>query len=144
MISHLPEDVIANVLSFLSLKEAATTSVLSSQWSHLWKLASNLVFVSRSDADKMAELYGLGREYHEWLDSVLKSHKSFSLKEFTISVVVKESAQCAVTKWHELVNSRRVVRLELNFRLPGGKDGGVLEEILGESRCELKSLKELL
>lgn len=144
MISHLPEGVIVNILSFLPLKEAARTSVLSSQWPDLWKHASNLVFVRKCYADKMAERYGLGHEYREWVDSVLKSHKAFTLKEFTISIVVKELTQCAITKWHKPLNSSRMEMLELNFRLLGGKDGAVLEEMLGEFSCdELKSVKEL-
>lgn len=77
MISPLPEDVIVNILSFLPLNEAARTSVLSSQWPELWKHASNHVFVRKCYADKMAEWYGLGHEYHEWVDSVLKSHKAY-------------------------------------------------------------------
>ncbi|CAN1264263.1 F-box/FBD/LRR-repeat protein At1g13570 [Linum perenne] len=46
-ISELPDDVLDRILTFLPIKEAARTSVLSSNWRYQWRSIPHLVF----DAD---------------------------------------------------------------------------------------------
>ncbi|CAN0908104.1 F-box/FBD/LRR-repeat protein At1g13570 [Linum grandiflorum] len=43
-ISQLPADVISLILSFLPIKEAVRTSILSTQWRHRWRSIPHLVF----------------------------------------------------------------------------------------------------
>ncbi|CAN1826661.1 F-box/FBD/LRR-repeat protein At1g13570 [Linum perenne] len=52
-ISKLPDEILFKILSLLTLHEAATTSVLSSRWIHLWKWA---VTVLDFDGSKLLEL----------------------------------------------------------------------------------------
>ncbi|KAF2616432.1 hypothetical protein F2Q68_00041758 [Brassica cretica] len=42
LVSSLPEEVLCHILSFMSTKEAALTSVLSKRWLSLWTLVPNL------------------------------------------------------------------------------------------------------
>ncbi|BBH06775.1 hypothetical protein Prudu_018511 [Prunus dulcis] len=48
-ISHLPDEILVSILSLLSLKEAAITSLLSKRWQHLWASTDTLDFDSKLD-----------------------------------------------------------------------------------------------
>ncbi|XP_057788551.1 putative F-box/FBD/LRR-repeat protein At4g13965 [Salvia miltiorrhiza] len=107
-ISELPDEIILVILSFLSLRESVTTSVLSSRWSDLWKHTPNL----NLDAKLLTNRY---KKPIEIINSVLQSHKAPSLNEFRISLYVNYLEQRAVAKWLEFVVSRQVERLELDL-----------------------------
>ncbi|CAN1244199.1 Putative FBD-associated F-box protein At5g38570 [Linum perenne] len=82
-ISKLPDEILFKILSLLTLHEAATTSVLSSRWIHLWKSG---VTVLDFDGSKLLELpreFSPPRKkaivvekrlmYINWVNSVIKS-----------------------------------------------------------------------
>ncbi|KAK3170487.1 hypothetical protein Dsin_032658 [Dipteronia sinensis] len=50
-VSRLPNDIIVNIFSRLSLREAARTSIVSSRWRYLWTFTANLVFVAPKTVD---------------------------------------------------------------------------------------------
>jgi hypothetical protein len=51
-ISHLPDDILCRILSFLPIKLAFTTTVLSKRWSPLYKLLTSLSFDDESVLDE--------------------------------------------------------------------------------------------
>ncbi|KAL8517395.1 hypothetical protein ACS0TY_015579 [Phlomoides rotata] len=108
-LSGLPDDVLIDILSSLSLREAARTSVLSSRWTNLWRHSSCLNF----DGDELCN--DERREYIDWVNSVLRSHKAPRLDEFRICFDLDESCWKAVTSWLEFAFARRVQRLELTL-----------------------------
>ncbi|EYU25811.1 hypothetical protein ABFS82_10G078100 [Erythranthe guttata] len=105
-ISQLPDDVLVDILSFLSLKEAARTSVLSSRWINLWKHITCL------DLDTPASLKSFGHKYVNWVNSVIRSNKSPTLKKFRIRFPADGNS---ITQWLEFAFSRHVRSLELDF-----------------------------
>ncbi|KAL8048825.1 hypothetical protein ABFX02_07G092100 [Erythranthe guttata] len=102
-ISQLPDDILVDILSLLSLKEAARTSVLSSRWINLWKHVAYLDFdVSACE----------GHKYVKWVNSVIRSHKSPTLKKLGIRFPLDGNS---ITRWLEFAFSRHVWRLEFDF-----------------------------
>ncbi|KAL8039227.1 hypothetical protein ABFX02_10G021200 [Erythranthe guttata] len=120
-ISELPDDVLVVILSLLSLKGAARTSILCSRWINLWKHTNSLDFdaeeamckLARASERKLEEEEGL--KFIEWVNYVLQSHKAITLKEFKICFDLSEPSQIAVTTWLEYALARRVQRLEFDL-----------------------------
>ncbi|KAL7136223.1 hypothetical protein ABFS83_10G015200 [Erythranthe nasuta] len=116
-ISQLPDDILVDILSLLSLKEAARTSVLSSRWINLWKHTPSLDFDAKSSLRKIKKNIKLLKserpKYVKWVNSVLQSHKSTTLKEFKIHFRFDITDENSITQWLEFAFSRQVQRLEL-------------------------------
>ncbi|KAL7095325.1 hypothetical protein ACP275_10G017100 [Erythranthe tilingii] len=119
-VSQLPDDVLADILSRLSLKEAGRTSVLSSRWMNLWKHTNSLNFDTERVSHKhFAQRKSLKRDrrmYVEWVNSVLRSHKSTVLKEFRIRFPLNASDRNTITQWLKFAFSRQVQKLELDIK----------------------------
>ncbi|GER42251.1 F-box family protein [Striga asiatica] len=84
-LTRLPDDVLAIILSSLSLKEAIRTSILSHPWRNLWKRTSRLDFDATRALDRVGEslllegdafenTYKIERlNYASWADTVLEA-----------------------------------------------------------------------
>ncbi|KAH9654226.1 F-box domain-containing protein [Citrus sinensis] len=116
-VSRLPDDILVNIISRLTLKEAARTSVLSSRWKYLWTYASNLNF----DASKLlVNVYEETIEeerlrYMCWVNKVLESHKSLSVNEFIIVFDLDDSHESNISHWVYTAISKRAQKFELNL-----------------------------
>ncbi|XP_041990411.1 F-box/FBD/LRR-repeat protein At3g52680-like [Salvia splendens] len=147
-ISELPDDVIINILSFLPLRDAVSTGLLSSRWLDLWKHTPYLDFfdtddIYRTKCDTEHGSWDVGTCKHvKMVNSVLESHHALFLKRFRLHFYANKSAQSVVTKWLGFVWSRQVESLDLNFRCDMQNYQVVLEDLLGEMR-PMKYLQNL-
>ncbi|KAL8048827.1 hypothetical protein ABFX02_07G092200 [Erythranthe guttata] len=147
-ISHLPAEVRIHILSLLSLKEAARTSVLSFRWLHLWKYTPSLDFVE-SDVSRSELVSSAGPKYVNMVNRVVESHKSPTIKEFKIYFPLGASYTNSISQWLEFAFSRHVQRLELHLDDPDFRSYGscscLPEQLLARSNMILNfnSLKEL-
>ncbi|CAA0807437.1 F-box/FBD/LRR-repeat protein [Striga hermonthica] len=152
LISRLPDDILLVILSFLTLKEAGRTSVLSSRWRNLWSYTLHLNFEDHSSMEKIvwdSEFRGASVErekYVKWVDSVLQSHRGSTVKELRIRFSLVKSARKSITKWLEFAFERHTEKLELN--LSDGDCGQAAaesyvfpQELCGNINC--KSIKML-
>ncbi|KAL7137286.1 hypothetical protein ABFS83_10G081900 [Erythranthe nasuta] len=120
-ISKLPDDILVDVISRLSLKEAGRTSVLSPRWKNVWKHTPFLNFDADDVLQKIMEHHSSkdlikieAPKYVEWVNSVIRSHKSPTLKEFKIRFHLDNKYESSITQWLEFAFSKQVERLELN------------------------------
>ncbi|KAL1543674.1 hypothetical protein AAHA92_20616 [Salvia divinorum] len=144
-ISELPDEIIIHILSLLSLRGTAATSVLSPRWSDLWKHTPNLDFGcihNKTTKIKHTSWNADTSKYVKMVHSIIELHQSLSLKKFKICLYINNSAQSVIAKWLEFVWSRHVERLYLNLRCLRPKHRVVLEGLLGEIK-PTKYLKAL-
>ncbi|PQQ08687.1 F-box/FBD/LRR-repeat protein [Prunus yedoensis var. nudiflora] len=86
-----PDDVLVSILSLLSLKEAATTSILSRRWRYVWPSTMALDFDAKFFDDevykKFRQLQPALREqeslrYVNWVNHVVEQHRGPSIERF--------------------------------------------------------------
>ncbi|KAM7486587.1 hypothetical protein LguiA_002596 [Lonicera macranthoides] len=128
---QLPDEILAYILSFLTLKDAIATSVLSKRWKGLWAFVTRLHFdhkISWLDDDliimkeksaserqivaKKLEAENTDRFVRQ-VNRVLKLHKSPTIEEFRVCVELDENYKINIDEWLKFALTRRVQRLEL-------------------------------
>ncbi|CDY07824.1 BnaC03g47980D [Brassica napus] len=86
-IGSLPDDVICHILSFLTTKEAAFTSILSKRWRNLFTLVPNLdiddsVFLIPEEGKR--ERDGILQSFMDFVERVLASQGDTPIKKFSL------------------------------------------------------------
>lgn len=118
-ISLMPDDILISILSRLPLKEAATTSNLSTRWRYLWCQMYSLDFDANEKLDKIAvdsKLRVVERpKYINWVNRVTRQHKGPTIDDLRICFDLDKTSKSAVDKWVEFAVSKRVRRLELDL-----------------------------
>ncbi|KAM7489469.1 hypothetical protein LguiB_026953 [Lonicera macranthoides] len=128
---QLPDEILAYILSFLTLKEAIATSVLSKRWKGLWAFMTHLHFdhkISWLDDDliimkeksaserrivaKKLEAENTDRFVGQ-VNEILKLQKSPTIEEFRVCVELDENYKINIDEWLKFALTRRVQRLEL-------------------------------
>lgn len=83
LVSSLPEEVLCHILSFLSTKEAALTSVLSKRWLSLPNLdVDDSVFLHPEDGKRERE--GMLQSFMDFVDRVLALQGDSPIKRFSL------------------------------------------------------------
>nr|XP_011458548.1 PREDICTED: F-box/FBD/LRR-repeat protein At5g22700-like isoform X1 [Fragaria vesca subsp. vesca] len=124
-ISYLPYEILVSIVSLLSLKEAAATSVLSRRWEKVWKHTTNLNFedLDLSVGDNCRCFKALeqnlrdekSRNYVNWVDRVLVQHEGHNIERFRAFFFLNSRFTNPIDKWIEFAMQKRVQVLELQF-----------------------------
>ncbi|CAI9109666.1 OLC1v1009530C2 [Oldenlandia corymbosa var. corymbosa] len=115
-ISLLPSEILVHILSFLTLKEAGRTSVLSKRWMELWAFVVQLDFDASKVSSFGTPLFPEKRQqYVEWVEKVLESHKAPVIIKFRICFELNKYFQNLVDMWLHYAFSKRVERLEVDL-----------------------------
>ncbi|KAL7099083.1 hypothetical protein ACP275_09G059600 [Erythranthe tilingii] len=135
--SVLPDDIMVHILSFLTLKEAAATSILSSPWRYLWTFTPKLEFdgieslseLELSEGKQIDILLKKKRSaYVKWVNNILGSHKNSknsNIEVFKVLFSLDDVYEDDIGKWillRELRNhiryalASKVQTLELNLK----------------------------
>ncbi|KAM7263919.1 hypothetical protein ACFE04_001602 [Oxalis oulophora] len=128
---ELPDDIISKIISSLTLKQAVTTSAISTRWRDLWKL----LYSGFIDFDGSTTIQDLKRRYDQyrcelrleclaekerckfinWVNQVLPSHKCATIKRFRLSFDLRKVPQHIINDWIQFASSKNVQCLELDF-----------------------------
>uniref|UniRef100_A0A5B7A1Y3 F-box domain-containing protein n=1 Tax=Davidia involucrata TaxID=16924 RepID=A0A5B7A1Y3_DAVIN len=120
-ISQLPDEVLALILSGLSLREAAATSVMSRRWKNLWTFITSLDFdVLETLNDIELELTLCETEkprYIRWVNQVLDLRQSSIISMFRICFPLNQTSKSDIDRWLEIVvMGKKVQRFELDLK----------------------------
>ncbi|CAN1778371.1 F-box/LRR-repeat protein 25 [Linum perenne] len=133
-ISTLTHDVLVEILSLLTLEEAARTSVLSKRWVDLWKWFPNLEFDYGSMVN---EILVEKKTCIQLVSKVLAQHKGPKVNNFRVSLPLTSTSNSDgdIERWVEFAISKGVERLDLNFNpeFPGMESDQDYEECDGYS-----------
>ncbi|KAF3573891.1 hypothetical protein F2Q69_00062141 [Brassica cretica] len=132
-ISSLPDCLICHILSFVSTKEAASTSVLAKRWRYLFALTPNLefndsIYLNSEIANQRKSTFPWitrkkSKSFVDFVDRVLVLHHNVPLNRFSLKCedVVHPAI---IISWLLKVMDRGVLDLDLNissemgYRLP--------------------------
>lgn len=125
-LSELPDDVLVIILSLLSVKEAATTSILSKRWRYVWPSTMALDFDAKFFDDEVyqnfIQLQPALREqeslrYVNWVNHVVEQHRSPSIERFRVCFDMDSRFTSSIDKWIQFAMNKRVQILELDLHL---------------------------
>lgn len=132
-ISNLPDDILAHILSLLSLREATTTKILSTRWLRLDSAAATIVsldfpfpterqrhllcngYIQSAKVSKASML-----EYISWLDQTLDYYKGRfdekkKIHKFKIDIPSMPEADSKYLNWLEFALSRETESLDIRM-----------------------------
>ena len=114
-IGSLPEEVLSHILSFLTTKEAALTSILSKRWRNLFTLVPSLdiddsVFLNPEEGKR--ERDGILQSFMDFVDRVLASQGDTPIEKFSLKCKTGIDTD-RVNQWICNVLQRGATSLEL-------------------------------
>ncbi|KAH9782519.1 GPI-anchored adhesin-like protein [Citrus sinensis] len=143
--SRFPDDILIHIISGLTLKEAARTSVLSSRWKYLWTFTTSL------DFDKKVKYMSFPPDYQQskyisWVNKVLELHRGSRINQFRICFRLDAKHKCNITNWVNTAIAKNVRNFELDLS-PGTYDNyyEIPQECYKnlQSGCGLSGIKSL-
>ncbi|BFG28601.1 hypothetical protein CerSpe_148750 [Prunus speciosa] len=107
-IREFPDEILINILSLLTLKEAASTSILSRQWQYLWAFTMTLNFdaVNFEVGNTFGRFGELKREsrdqqsfrYIDWVNRVLEQHSGQNIERFRAHIFLDYRFKSSIDK----------------------------------------------
>ncbi|KAK9278996.1 hypothetical protein L1049_028578 [Liquidambar formosana] len=120
-ISELPDEILACIVSRLTFREVASTSVLSKRWRDVWTFSTGSL-----DLDGMKKkwedpwlLKVEQSRYINWVNRVLELHQGSTIDEFRIHFWLDNRFKSSIDKWVDFAIAKRAQRLELNLEIYG-------------------------
>ncbi|XP_033129510.1 F-box protein At3g03040 isoform X4 [Brassica rapa] len=123
-IGSLPDEVLSHILSSLTTKEAAITSILSKRWRNLFTLVPYLdiddsVFLNPEEGKR--ERDGILQSFMDFVDKVLASQGDTPIKKFSLKCKTGIDTD-RVNQWICNVLQRGATSLELVLDFPREDD----------------------
>ncbi|GMI97933.1 hypothetical protein like AT5G60610 [Hibiscus trionum] len=124
-ISKLPDEILILVLSFMTMKEAAKTSVISRRWQSLWTFHPCLEFdgsqallqLRRPNKRRKAKEISVFESYRNWVNHMVDSRRlsAAAIDEFKIRFHLGETSKLDIDEWVRFAFEKKVKRFELNL-----------------------------
>ncbi|TVU07316.1 hypothetical protein EJB05_47366 [Eragrostis curvula] len=109
MISALPDDILIQMLSLMTVREAAMTDCLSTRWRHLWENLENLILDSRAFGMQLPENLNYRENPELWnsettrfvnkVNEVLCHHNGSRVKKFVVQFPLTSAHASEIDRW---------------------------------------------
>ncbi|KAG7564092.1 Transferase [Arabidopsis suecica] len=109
-ISWLPDEVLGKILSSLSTKQAASTSVLSKKWRYIFTLVDNLDF-----DDSFSNI----NSFKNFVDQTLALQRDFPIKKFSLKCHIRKDNEWQKVYVGRLIShvvKRGILEIELRIK----------------------------
>lgn len=121
-LTQLPHEVLLSILSRLSMKEAASISVLSHKWKELWAHYPGIFnFEDSRTEEEFCSITDLAlisqdtSDFVNWVNRVVEQHHGASVEEFKVAFNLDNTYQSHIDKWVVSALAKGVKSLELDF-----------------------------
>ncbi|PIN11651.1 hypothetical protein CDL12_15741 [Handroanthus impetiginosus] len=108
-LSALPDSVLIRILSFLSMREAAITGVLSKRWQFLWTDSTSLKFYESSGQPEKI------RKFVAWVHRTLVICSGNHLEQFEVDFMYDKCHASDINIWIEFALKNKVKDVALLF-----------------------------
>ncbi|XP_038710452.1 putative F-box/FBD/LRR-repeat protein At1g78760 isoform X2 [Tripterygium wilfordii] len=127
-LSGLPDEVLLSILSLLSLKEAARTSVLARRWRRVWTFIPILNFDASPALLALKERWRMvgsfdnkmlaveRDKYVDWVNLALEAYQGSSIDELRVRFDLDEIHSYDIDKWVYFAIEKKVKRLVMKFQ----------------------------
>ncbi|ESR66164.1 hypothetical protein CICLE_v10008333mg [Citrus x clementina] len=147
-VSQLPDDILINIISKLTLMEAARTCVLSSRWRYLWTFTTALDFDGIREILPRTKRYFREYKFVRWVNKVLVLHRGSNVSQFRVSFYLSSSLEGVITNWIYKALAKTVQNFELDFQYNSGHHYTFPQEIYNSLKgvrglSSIKSLRSI-
>ncbi|XP_059657389.1 F-box/LRR-repeat protein At3g03360-like [Cornus florida] len=119
-IGGLPDVILVSILSLLTMKEAARSSLISKRWRYMWTYVTRMNFDASSIIDGILlgdkEVEAERPLYLSWVNQVLKSHNAPTIDEFRVQFDLDETCRFDIDNWINFAMEKRVRSLKLDLK----------------------------
>ena len=120
-INDLSEDILLHILSFMDIRKAVVTSVLSRRWQHLWKFCN---FTGLTFDDSKLSGYSSGKRkasgpvFAEWVNHVMDQYQGSQVARLQISCAFEGDSgfgRDPIRRWISFAQAKKVTTLDLTI-----------------------------
>ncbi|XP_059438676.1 putative F-box/LRR-repeat protein At5g54820 isoform X1 [Corylus avellana] len=123
---RLPEDILSSIISLISVREAATTSILSKRWRYLWTTSSNLDLDPKNMLGLFLCLDHFKSQHTEWkqkqkgrfvrwANHILELYAGKKIDSFRVEYPLGSGHGCDVDRWIQFAIGMQVQSLSINL-----------------------------
>ncbi|KAL1206627.1 F-box/FBD/LRR-repeat protein [Cardamine amara subsp. amara] len=113
-ISQLPDSLIAEILCYLSTKDAVRTSVLSTRWRNLWQSVPELDLHPCAFSDVNC--------FVSFAERFFDPQREFWIRKLQLRMYKSLDDKSSINRWIDAVSRRRIKYLKLSFDFFDGPD----------------------